>query len=218
MPKLFVSYASEDREAFVQPLVDALESHHNVWFAPYELTLGDSLLVKISQGLRECDFGIVVLSPAFFSKKWPRNELDGLVALETAEEKIILPIWKDVSEEDVKLFSPILAGRLAVSASEGVDHVVKLIDQAVDAAGRVARFSPLDAIRTRLKTVAEAIAADRQSAQLLDSYEGAEKVYAAVETCLDALTNAVAEFASTLNLPMKTARGSPMGGAPLLHR
>jgi hypothetical protein len=44
----------------------------------------------------------VVLSKAFFTKKkWAESELGGLFALETATRKIILPIWKDVTEAEI---------------------------------------------------------------------------------------------------------------------
>lgn len=92
------------------------------------LTIGDSLLRKISEGLNQSDFGIVVLSNHFFSKKWPQAELDGLFSLETVERKVVLALWKDVNEGDVKAFSPILAGKLAAMAAHGVAAVVEEIN------------------------------------------------------------------------------------------
>jgi hypothetical protein len=111
---LFICHASEDQADFVRPLAEALKKEHDVWYSEYQLTLGDSLLQKIDQSLASCDFGGVVLSKAFFAKKWPRAELDGLFALETQSRKIIPPAWKEISEEEIKAHSPILAGRLAV--------------------------------------------------------------------------------------------------------
>src|SRR5437764_1180332 len=101
--KIFLSHASEDQADFVRPLADALVSfpeEFEVWYSEYELTLGDKLLAKIDEGLKNCDYGVVVLSPQFFAKRWPREELEGLFQLETTERKVILPIWKNVSAED----------------------------------------------------------------------------------------------------------------------
>ncbi len=115
--KLFISHASEDKEDFVEPLAHALcDAGFEVWYDKFVLTMGDSLLRKISEGLNQADFGIVVLSKHFFTKKWPQAELDGLFSLETVERKVVLPIWKDVTEADVKAFSPILASKLAAMA------------------------------------------------------------------------------------------------------
>lgn len=136
MIKLFLSHASEDKEDFVRPLAEALSPDFQVWFDEYELVLGDSLLAKIDAGLRSCDYGVVVLSQNFFTKRWPKAELDGLFGLETKERKIILPIWKDVTEEEVKIFSPILASRLAVSTGLGIEKIVQEIKKSVGVVGR----------------------------------------------------------------------------------
>src|ERR1035438_1749005 len=124
--RLFICHALEDKADFVRPLAEALREHYEVWFDENRdfLTLGDSLLQRIDEGLASCDFGVVVLSKAFFGKKWTRAELDGLFAREGPARKIILPVWKDVSEEEVKAFSPILAGRLGVPTSPGGDKIV----------------------------------------------------------------------------------------------
>jgi TIR domain len=129
--KLFLSHAHEDKDDFVRPLAEALRADFKVWYDEYELKLGDSLRGKIDEGLRTCDYGVVVLSPNFFAKKWPKAELDGLFSLETKERKVILPIWKDVTEDDVRKFSPILAGRLGVSTDEGIAKVMYEIKRAV---------------------------------------------------------------------------------------
>jgi hypothetical protein len=68
---VFVSHASEDKDSFVRPLAAALAKRGlRVWFDEYTLRLGDSLTRSIDKGLASCRFGIVVLSPAFFSKEW----------------------------------------------------------------------------------------------------------------------------------------------------
>lgn len=49
---VFISHTSEDKEDFVEPLVNALrEAGLNVWYDRFELKLGDSLRAKIDQGL-----------------------------------------------------------------------------------------------------------------------------------------------------------------------
>ena len=108
--RLFICHVSEDKSDFVEPLAFALREFFEVWYDKFQLTLGDNLLQKITEGLLTSDFGVVVLSKAFFAKKkWAENELGGLFALETATRKIILPVWKDVTAADVRAYSPILA-------------------------------------------------------------------------------------------------------------
>ncbi len=126
---VFICHASEDKKEFVKPLADALvEQNIKVWYDEFELALGDSLREKIDYGLANSTYGVVVLSKAFFEKKWPKEELDGLVSRQTSEgRKVILPVWHKVGYEDVKKFSPILAGKLAASSDQGIDAVVAQI-------------------------------------------------------------------------------------------
>jgi len=67
--KLFICHVWEDKADFVEPLAQALRRDFDVWYDNFQLTVGDSLLKKITEGLASCDFGIVVLSKAFFGKK-----------------------------------------------------------------------------------------------------------------------------------------------------
>jgi hypothetical protein len=52
------------------------------------------------------------------NKDWPQKELDGLAALEVNGRKVILPIWHNVTKEEVAQYSPTLADRLAVRTAE----------------------------------------------------------------------------------------------------
>src|SRR5262249_7985913 len=58
-------------------------------------------------------------------KKWPKQELAGFVAVETANRKKLLPVWHNVSVEDVASFSPILADRKAADTRHGLQHVAE---------------------------------------------------------------------------------------------
>ena len=61
-----------------------------------------------------------------------QKELDGLVAREMSGKKVILPIGHGVTREDVEKFSPILAGRLAVSTNKGMNYFVEEIVRAIE--------------------------------------------------------------------------------------
>ena len=129
---VFISHASEDKNGFVRPLADKLQSRGlKVWYDEQTLTLGDSLRRRIDEGLAKSRYGVVVLSPAFFAKAWPQNELDGLVARESSGRKVVLPLWHRLDRDDVARYSPILAGRLAASSANGIDFVVNEIQRAI---------------------------------------------------------------------------------------
>lgn len=131
---LFISHASEDKEEVAKPLALLLEAKGlKVWLDENELSLGDSLRAKIDHGLANSRHGLVILSASFFEKEWPQRELDGLVALESAKRKVILPVWHGVDREYVASFSPILADKYAVSTSQGLDRVVDEVTRAIGA-------------------------------------------------------------------------------------
>jgi hypothetical protein len=116
---VFISHASEDKEEIVRPLAHALQEHGlRVWFDEFELRIGDSLRRKIDQGIANSAFGIVVLSAAFFAKKWTQYELDGLVTRNVDGSQVLLPLWHKVTKAEVIAQSPSLADKLARSTAE----------------------------------------------------------------------------------------------------
>jgi len=131
---VFISHATEDKDSIVRPLAEELQGAGlRVWYDEYELKLGDSLRRKIDAGLANSRFGIVVLSHHFFRKNWSQYELDGLVTREMTGEQIILPIWHNISKQEVISYSPSLADKLARSTAthtveEIATEIVELIN------------------------------------------------------------------------------------------
>lgn len=115
----FISHASEDKEEFVKPLAETLESMGiRVWYDEFSLKVGDSLTKSIDQGLINSKFGVIVLSKAFMRKQWTNYEFKSLVSREMHHgEKVILPIWHEISKNDVMSFSPHLADKVALNSS-----------------------------------------------------------------------------------------------------
>ena len=131
--KVFISHASEDKQSFAKPLADRLiMAGLSVWYDDYTLSIGDSLRQKIDEGLAKSEFGIVILSTAFFAKHWPQQELNGLAVREQHGKKVILPVWHNISQDEVAQESPVLADRLGVSTALGMEHVVKRLLQAMN--------------------------------------------------------------------------------------
>lgn len=125
---VFISHATEDKAEIARPLHDALAAKGlRVWYDEFALKLGDSLRQSIDRGLARSLFGVVILSPHFFEKHWPRQELNGLANREVEGERVILPVWHNIDAAGVRSNSPTLADRMAVSTSAGLDVVVQRI-------------------------------------------------------------------------------------------
>jgi hypothetical protein len=134
VPDVFVCHASEDKEAVVRPLAEALQRlGYAVWYDEFVLKAGDSLRRRIDHGLSASRYGVVVLSTSFFQKNWPQYELDGLVQRENdGGAKVIIPIWHGVDVKTVAAYSPTLADRVAILSSNGLDSLVSEITAVLD--------------------------------------------------------------------------------------
>lgn len=125
---VFISHASEDKESIVRSLADELVARGlKVWYDEFTLRIGDSLRQKIDAGLARSRVGLVVLSPAFVDKGWTNYELDGIVTRTISGEQILLPIWHNITKQEVIDFSPSLADKVA--RSTGMHTVGEIADE-----------------------------------------------------------------------------------------
>jgi len=190
---VFISHASEDKAGFVEPLVHKLvELGIRPWYDNMSLDLGDSLRENIDQGLASSEYGVVVLSPSFFAKRWPERELNGLVQKAMGEgRKVILPIWHEVTYDEVVSYSLPLADLVAARSSDGVDAVAESIARVVrdrggtsdpDSIERAHRLSEQKLLATAKKMVADPtqVVGIHELADALarDAYSELESLYA----------------------------------------
>ena len=134
---LFISHASEDKSEVVRPLAEKLRSLGlRVWYDDFEMKIGDSLRRKIDHGISNSRFGVVVLSPSFMGKGWTEYELDGIVTNDVRGHQKLLPIWHDLSTDDVVRYSPSLADKVALSTkSTAIDDIAQKIYEAIQMGG-----------------------------------------------------------------------------------
>ncbi|MDD5169300.1 MAG: DUF1883 domain-containing protein [Syntrophales bacterium] len=115
---VFISHASEDKDSIVRSLANALTGFDlKVWYDEFTLRIGDSLRQKIDKGLANSRVGLVVLSPSFIAKGWTNYELDGIVTRTVSGDQILLPIWHNITKQEVIDFSPSLADKVARSTA-----------------------------------------------------------------------------------------------------
>lgn len=123
----FVSHASEDKAAFVDALVSDLKLVGlRVWYDSSEMLGGGSLPGGIDAGLRGSRFWVVVASPSYFAKSWPRGELDAMLnnVLSNGSSRV-LPVLLGMKNSEIGQHSALLASRKAVAdAADGTAKVV----------------------------------------------------------------------------------------------
>ena len=131
---VFVSHATEDKESFSDEFVRILREKYNlkVWYDAISIKWGDSIRTEIDKGLKKSKFGVVILSRSYVSKYWTNYELEGLFQREVNGGKLILPIWHNITKQEVQQFSLSLAGKMAMNtAFMTPDEIAKKLSELV---------------------------------------------------------------------------------------
>ncbi|MFE4525330.1 TIR domain-containing protein [Cytobacillus firmus] len=131
---VFISHSADDKDSYVSTLADHLKSAGiTIWYDTDSIGWGQSIRREIDKGLAYSKYGIVVVSPSFIEKYWTNYELDGILSKESATGKqMILPIWHNVTADQVKKYSYPLAGKLALnSAVNTIDDIVEGVKKLV---------------------------------------------------------------------------------------
>lgn len=96
---VFISHASSDKQFAKWIATDLKAAGHNPWLDDWAISVGESIPQKISEGLSECDFIIVILSQSAVKSKWVQNEWQPKYWDEINNDKVqVLPIlYEDCS-------------------------------------------------------------------------------------------------------------------------
>ncbi len=138
---VFLSHASEDKDEVARPLALLLQEHGlRVWYDEFEFRIGDNIIAKLNKGINSSQFGILILSKSFvdMAKQWTKYELDTLESLYVTEDRVMFPIWHNISVKEIRDFRASLANIFSRStATHTVEEiaieiytVVTEIDQA----------------------------------------------------------------------------------------
>ncbi|MCE9585259.1 toll/interleukin-1 receptor domain-containing protein [Candidatus Nomurabacteria bacterium] len=121
---VFICHASEDKD-FVNILAQSLkDAGFSVWYDSFVVGWGDDLRPTIDNGLKNSRYGIVIFSKAFLSKKkWTEYELNGLFSKEKNGKNVILPIWHNITREDISQYSLTFADRIA-KKSDNINEII----------------------------------------------------------------------------------------------
>lgn len=113
---VFISYASEDK-AYATELCEKLRSLRvKVWFDKANLRIGDSVLTTIGGVVSRSRFCVLILSEHYLKTGWAQEEMKLLLHLQfSSRERKILPLWHNITKNDVKDNSPFLMDIQALS-------------------------------------------------------------------------------------------------------
>lgn len=129
-PLAFISHDNRDKKRYASKVAEGLVAAGvKVWYDEYSLKVGDSLRESIERGLKECKHCVLLLSKNFISNPgWTKIEFNAVFTRELMEKKnLILPVWLDVTSEEVFGYCPELKNRVAASWKDGKKKLVSAL-------------------------------------------------------------------------------------------
>lgn len=135
IPLAFISHDSRDKDELVRELAKELYSLAcPVWYDEYTLKGGDNLRESIEKGIKEAKKCILILSPNFLeNEKWAKSEFETVFVREIyKKEDVIIPVWHNVSEDDIYEYSPKLLSKVGLNTSMGIKELAKEIIKAIN--------------------------------------------------------------------------------------
>ncbi|WP_339461714.1 toll/interleukin-1 receptor domain-containing protein, partial [Nodularia spumigena] len=108
------------------------DAQYTVWYDKKEINWGDELQRKISEGLKQSSYGIVVISQSYFAqnKEWTFREFNQILTT-----KNILPILYNITLEEIQNLHPKeyeqIKEWLAISSKMGIDDIVQKARQKI---------------------------------------------------------------------------------------
>ena len=124
-PKLFISYAFDDRP-IAHRIVQRLRARGaDVWSDQFELQPGNSIVEAVRDAVRSSDYILVLLSPRSVKSAWVQNELSSAYALDLEARGIgILPVVVEHCP-----VPPLLAQRQWIDLSDDFDAGVDRLSE-----------------------------------------------------------------------------------------
>lgn len=125
----FISCASEDGLSISRELFKELNKHKfSVWFYEEQNEKDDNLYSSIDSGISSSHFGILVLTPHYFSKYISKLEFHAFLSKEmSAARKCIIPIGHGMSPSDISKRTKLLSNHQIISSSVGVGKILERI-------------------------------------------------------------------------------------------
>jgi hypothetical protein len=128
-PRVFISHSHHDK-AFVRQLVNDLRNANlRVWLDEQELSPGDSVIASVSQGLKDTDYLVAVLSRSSIQSKWFQAEVNAALSDQLSSKgTAVLPVLIEDVDLPVLLRDKLYAD-FRVGYKQGLDALIRAFRQ-----------------------------------------------------------------------------------------
>jgi hypothetical protein len=124
-PQAFVCHASEDKPTAERMATDLRKSGIETFLDKWEIRSGDSLRMKVDEGLGRCTHFIALLSPVSLSKPWVNAEIDAGFMRRINAQAAFIPVRLGL---DPKQLPPLLSGLFSPSIDDYASGIKTLIE------------------------------------------------------------------------------------------
>lgn len=116
---VFLSHSHKDKADYISELSKILtEKGLDVFEDSKVFKVGDSQTNMMNQGIRNSRFCVIFISKNFMESKWSNYEFQGFLNRIMNDEDVkILPIWHEVSAEEIYKYNPVLPDIFALNTS-----------------------------------------------------------------------------------------------------
>jgi RES domain-containing protein len=132
---IFISHASEDKKAIVNPIVEQMKIYGlKYWYDIEQIKWGDSITRKINHGLKNSRFILAVLTINYLNKPWAMQELESVLNKEISlKSTFVLPMLVGSREERQQIIDNIdlLRDKLHIVWNNDPEEIIKKIIQAI---------------------------------------------------------------------------------------
>ncbi|MEB2282572.1 toll/interleukin-1 receptor domain-containing protein [Lysinibacillus xylanilyticus] len=131
---VFLSHSSLDKDIFVSEFSEKLSNKGLKVFEDVKVfKIGQSQTDMMNMGILNSRFVVIFLSKNFIESGWSQYEFKSFLNREINEKRvIILPIWHEVSVDEVRQYNPYIVDKYAFNTSkQTLDEMVNQIHQVV---------------------------------------------------------------------------------------
>lgn len=101
-PNVFICHSSQDKETFVKSFAKNLfEKGIHAWVDEYEINIGESIIEKVNEGLKNSEKGIIIFSKNLKNSLFALNEVNSIIYKGIYEKSyFIVPV---IIDDDIEI-------------------------------------------------------------------------------------------------------------------
>lgn len=125
LPKVFLSYAWDDRELAQKIAQGLIAQGIDTWWAEWEIKSGDSIRTRIDNGLSDCSHFVVLLTPRSITRPWVNAEIDAGFMRKINEKSRFIPLRHALNSDSLP---PLLSGILSPEVNADATDLQQLVN------------------------------------------------------------------------------------------